>query len=50
MDYVEIRCFVFLIDCDMMLCLNDFDYIVNYVDKYFNVKKVGVCVGYFFFM
>ncbi len=48
MDYAEIRRFVFPTDCDTTLCLNDFDYIANYVDKYPNAKKVGACVGYFF--
>ncbi|MFP6119819.1 adenine methyltransferase [Helicobacter pylori] len=48
MDYAEIRRFVFPTDCDTTLCLNDFDYIANYVDKYPNAKKVDACVGYFF--
>lgn len=48
MDYADIRRFIFPTDCDTTLCLNDFDYIANYVDKYPNAKKVGACVGYFF--
>ncbi|GAA8585107.1 hypothetical protein HpDR63_03940 [Helicobacter pylori] len=48
MDYADIRRFIFPTDCNTTLCLNDFDYIANYVDKYPNAKKVGACVGYFF--
>ncbi|WP_212791334.1 adenine methyltransferase [Helicobacter pylori] len=48
MDYADIRRFIFPTDCDTTLCLNDFDYIANYVDKYPNAKKVDACVGYFF--
>ncbi|WP_104748112.1 adenine methyltransferase [Helicobacter cetorum] len=48
MDYVDIRRFMFKTDHNTTLCLNDFDYIENYVDKYPNAKKVSECVGYFF--
>ncbi|GAA7917764.1 hypothetical protein TH0221_12810 [Helicobacter pylori] len=48
MDYADIRRFVFPTDCDTTLCLNDFDYIANYVDKYPNAKRISECVGYFF--
>ncbi|WP_033787398.1 hypothetical protein [Helicobacter pylori] len=48
MDYGYIRRFIFQTDCGTTLCLNDFDYIANYVDKYPNAKKVSACVGYFF--
>ncbi|EJB88162.1 hypothetical protein [Helicobacter pylori] len=48
MDYADIKRFIFPTDCDTTLCLNNFDYIANYVDKYPNAKKVGACVGYFF--